>query len=112
MAKDFSNMPVARIRLWSTNVDHLDMVAKAIRAVAERVGVPVRGPVPLPTKRLEVPTLRLPHGEGTKVWDHWELRIHKRLIDVVADEKVMRQIMRIKVPDDVYIEIQIKRPRR
>ncbi|MEL9929414.1 MAG: 30S ribosomal protein S10, partial [Sulfolobales archaeon] len=53
--------------------------------------------------------LRLPHGEGTKVYEKWEMRIHKRLIDVAADERVMRQIMRIRVPQNVYIEVEIIR---
>ncbi|MCC6010666.1 MAG: 30S ribosomal protein S10, partial [Fervidicoccaceae archaeon] len=51
--------------------------------------------------------LKLPHGEGSKHWEHWEMRIHKRLIDVASDERVMRQIMRIRVPDDVYVEIEL-----
>jgi small subunit ribosomal protein S10 len=99
----------ARIRLWSTDVKALDMVARQIKETAAKLGVKVRGPVPLPTKRLEVSTLRLPHGEGTKVYEHWEMRIHKRLIDVEINERVMRNIMRIKVPSNVYIEIQLMR---
>lgn len=98
---------IARIRLWSTNKNSIDKVAQQIKSIAEKAGVKVRGPVPLPTKRLVVPVLRLPHGEGSKHWEHWEMRIHKRLIDVASDEKVMRQIMRIRVPDDVYVEIEL-----
>lgn len=98
---------VARIRLWSTNKNSIDKVAQQIKSIAEKAGVKVRGPVPLPTKRLVVPVLRLPHGEGSKHWEHWEMRIHKRLIDVASDERVMRQIMRIRVPDDVYVEIEL-----
>ena len=37
------------------------------------------------------------------------MRIHKRLIDVDADDRFMRQIMRIRVPDDVFIEIEVLR---
>jgi ribosomal protein S10 len=43
------------------------------------------------------------------VYEKWEMRIHKRLVDVAADERVMRQIMRIRVPQDVYIEAEILR---
>ncbi|ABU81249.1 30S ribosomal protein S10 [Ignicoccus hospitalis] len=100
---------MARIKMWSTDVKSIEEVAKQIREIAERSGVEVRGPVPLPVKRLEISTLRLPHGEGTKVFDHWEMRIHKRLIDVELNDKVMRNIMRIRVPSNVYIEIQIKK---
>ncbi len=98
-----------RIRLWSTNVQHLTSVAEQLVSIAKKAGVEVRGPVPLPVKRLVVPVLRLPHGEGTKVYEKWEMRIHKRLIDIAADEKVMRQIMRVRVPDDVYIELELLR---
>ncbi len=98
-----------RIRLWSTNVSHLTEVADQLVNIAKKAGVEVKGPVPLPVKRLVVPVLRLPHGEGTKVYEKWEMRIHKRLIDIVADEKVMRQIMRVRVPDDVYIELELLR---
>ena len=98
---------IARIRLWSTNKNSIEKVAQQIKSIAEKAGVKVRGPVPLPTKRLVVPVLRLPHGEGSKHWEHWEMRIHKRLIDVASDERVMRPIMRIRVPDDVYVEIEL-----
>ncbi len=98
-----------RIRLWSTNVESLNYVIDQIKSVVTKAGAKMRGPIPLPTKRLVVPTLRLPHGEGSKKWDRWELRIHKRIIDLYADERVMRQIMRVRVPEDVYIEIEILR---
>jgi len=102
---------VVRIRLWSTDVNNLNYVVSQIVDIAKRAGVRVRGPIPLPTKRLVIPTLRLPHGEGSKVWDKWEMRIHKRLIDVEADERVMKQIMRVRVPENVYIEIELRRRR-
>ena len=98
----------AEIRLWSTNKDSLNYIVEEIRRIASKSGVRMRGPIPLPTKRLVVPTLRLPHGEGSKKWDKWEMRIHKRLIILDADERVMRQIMRVRVPEDVYIEIRLK----
>ncbi len=97
----------ARIRLWSTNVESLEKVTNQIKTIAEKAGVRIRGPVPLPTKRLIVPVMKLPHGEGSKHWEKWEMRIHKRLVDVTSDERVMRQIMRIRVPEDVYIEIEL-----
>lgn len=98
----------AEIKLWSTNVEHLNTIVEEIRRIAQKAGVRVRGPIPLPTKRLVVPTLKLPHGEGSKKWDKWEMRIHKRLIILDADERVMRQIMRVRVPEDVYIEIRLR----
>ena len=98
----------AEIRLWSTNVNNLNNVAERIKEIAKKSGVRIRGPIPLPTKRLVVPTLKLPHGEGSKKWDKWELRIHKRLIIIDADERVMKKIMMVRVPEDVYIEIRLR----
>jgi|UniRef100_A0A7J2TBF1 ribosomal protein S10(archaeal)/S20(eukaryotic) len=100
---------VVRIRLWSTDPNNLNYVVSQIVDIAKKAGVRIKGPIPLPVKRLAIPVPRLPHGEGSKVWDKWELRIHKRLIDIEANEHVIRQIMRVRVPDNVYIEIEIKR---
>jgi small subunit ribosomal protein S10 len=95
-----------RIYLWSTSPKSLQEVVEQIREIAMKTGAPMRGPIPLPTKRLEVPVFRLPHGEGSKYWDHWEMRIHKRIIDIAADERVLRRLMRIQIPRDVRIEIK------
>lgn len=101
-------MQKARIRLSSTDPKKLDEVCQQLVGIAERVGIKLSGPIPLPTRRIVVPTRRSPDGEGTATWDRWELRVHKRLIDMQADERAMRQIMRIQVPEEVTIEIELK----
>jgi len=97
----------ARIRLTSTDRDSLESVCNELKGIAEKTGVKVAGPIPLPTKSLVVPTRKSPCGEGTHTWDHYSMRIHKRLLDIDANERVMRRIMRIKVPDNVYIEMTL-----
>ncbi len=97
----------ARIHLTSTDITRLEEVCKELKDIAVTTGVRVAGPIPLPTKRLRVPTRKSPCGEGTATWDRFEMRIHKRLLDIDANERCMRRIMRIKVPDDVYIEITL-----
>ena len=101
-------MQKARIRLSSTDQKKLDDVCKQIADIVERTGVNMSGPIPLPTRRIIIPTKKAPDGEGTITWDKWELRIHKRLIYMDADERAMRQIMRVQVPEDVTIEIELK----
>jgi small subunit ribosomal protein S10 len=98
----------ARISLTSTKSTKLEEVCSQIKMIAERTGVAIRGPVPLPTKLLKVPCRKSPDGEGTETWDHWEMRIHKRLIDLDASDRVLRQLMRIQVPDGVHIEIVLR----
>jgi small subunit ribosomal protein S10 len=100
-------MQKARIKLASTNVRSLEEVCNQVKQIAERTGVRMSGPIPLPTKRIRITTRKSPDGEGTATFDRWELRVHKRLIDIEADERAMRQIMRIRVPEDVTIEIEL-----
>lgn len=95
----------ARIRLSGTSPQTLDHVCEQVKSIAEKTGVTISGPIPLPTKKLIVPTLKSPDGEGTATWDHWQMRVHKRLIDLDADERALRQLMRIQVPKDISIEI-------
>jgi small subunit ribosomal protein S10 len=54
-----------------------------------------------------IPTRKTPCGQGSGSWDKWEMRVHKRLIDIDADERAIRQIMRVRIPDSVYIEIEL-----
>ena len=97
----------ARIKLTSSNLENLNQVCKEIKGITEKTGVKVKGPHPLPRKRLKVVTRKAPSGQGTNTYDRWEMRIHRRLIDMDADDRTMRQLMRLKVPEDVFIEVSL-----
>ncbi|MGP3667497.1 MAG: 30S ribosomal protein S10 [Candidatus Bathyarchaeota archaeon] len=97
----------ARIRLTSIDYKKLDEICKEIKDIAEKLGTKVSGPIPLPTRKIHAPTRKSPCGEGTHTWDRWELRVHKRLIEVDANERLMRRIMRVRIPDDVFIEVSL-----
>ena len=98
----------ARIKLTSTDADKLQDVCDEIKNIAKRIGVKLVGPIPLPTKKLVVPTRKTPCGDGSNTWDRFEMRVHKRLIEIDARDRVMRSIMRIRVPNEVYIEMEIR----
>ena len=98
----------ARISLTGTSPERVDGVCGQIKQIAERTGVAIAGPIPLPTKHLVVPVRKAPSGEGSETYDHWEMRVHKRLIDLDADDRALRQLMRIQVPDSVNIEIVLR----
>lgn len=98
----------ARIKLTSTDTEKLEGVCDEIKNIAKRIGVKIVGPIPLPTKKLVVPTRRTPCGDGSDTWDRFEMRVHKRLIEIDARDRVMRSIMRIRVPNAVYIEMEIR----
>lgn len=98
----------ARIKLTSTDAVKLQDVCNEIKNIAKRIGVKLVGPIPLPTKKLVVPTRKTPCGDGSNTWDRFEMRVHKRLIEIDARDRVMRSIMRIRVPNEVYIEMEIR----
>ena len=95
----------ARIKLTSTNLEQLDRVANEIKEITEKTGVKMKGPQPLPTKMLKITTRRAPTGEGTHTFDHWQMRIHRRILDVQPDDRTMRQITKLRIPDDVKVEL-------
>jgi small subunit ribosomal protein S10 len=99
---------VARIRLMSTDVGQLDGICKEMKRIAEKSGVKMRGPIPLPTKKLKLPVRKSPSGQGTATWEDYELRIHKRLIDIDADDRTMRQIIRLNVSRSIFVEIELR----
>ena len=98
----------ARISLTGTDPQKVDSVCAQIKLISERTGVSMAGPIPLPTKRLIVPVRKAPDGEGSETYDRWQMRVHKRLIDLDADDRALRQLMRIQVPDGVNIEIVLR----
>ncbi len=106
-------MQKARIKLAGRDPKQLDNICNEIKDTAEKLGVAVSGPIPLPTKRIKIPVMKTPCGDGMhrggggKNWEKWEMRIHKRVLDVGANERVLRQITRIPIPRDVNIEIEL-----
>ena len=100
-------MPVARIKLASVNIDQLNELTRSIKDIASKSGVVIRGPIPLPTKKLKITTRKSPCGNGTATFDHFEMRIHKRVIDLPMDERVLHSIMRIPSPREINIEIEM-----
>ena len=97
----------ARIRLSSNDLDDLKNVCQQIEEVCKQTGIKKFGPIPLPTKRLVVPVRKSPCGEGTNTWAKYEMRLHKRLIDIIAGERSMHLIMKIQIPETVLVEIEL-----
>ena len=98
-----------RIRIRLKAYDHrvLDQSAQRIVETAERTGATVVGPVPLPTK-IEKFTVRRGAFIDKNSQEPFEIRTHKRLIDVVdPDSKTIDTLMRLNLPAGVDIEINL-----
>lgn len=100
-------MQRARIKLASTDIEKINSVCTSIQDIVERTGVEMHGPIPLPTKKLKVTTRKCPCGDGKATWDRFEMRIHKRLIDLGVDERALRLVMRVPIPEGLNIEIEM-----
>ena len=100
-------MSKVRIKLKSIDIGKLNEVIDTIKQIASNAGTPISGPIPLPTKRLKITTRKSPCGDGTATFDRCEMRIHKRIIDLVANEKVLHNIMRMSIPRTVNIKIEM-----
>jgi small subunit ribosomal protein S10 len=95
-----------RIRLKAYDHRVLDESAKRIVETAERTGATVVGPVPLPT-RIERFTVRRSTFIDKDSHEHFEIRTHKRLIDVIEpNNKTIDSLMRLNLPAGVDIEIK------
>jgi len=101
-------MPKVRIKLNSTDIEMLNAICESIKDIAKKSGIAISGPVPLPTQRLKITTRKSPCGNGTATFDNFEMRIHKRLIDLPANEKVLHHIMKMQIPRSVNIKIEMK----
>lgn len=96
-----------RIRLKAYDHRVLDQSARRIVETAERTGARVVGPVPLPT-RIERFTVRRSSFIDKNSQEHFEVRTHKRMIDVLdPDSKTIDTLMRLNLPAGVDIEIKI-----
>ena len=96
-----------RIRLKAYDHRVLDESAKRIVETAEHTGATGVGPVPLPTQ-IERFTVRRSTFIDKDSHEHFEIRTHKRLIDVVEpDNKTIDSLMRLNLPAGVDIEIKL-----
>jgi small subunit ribosomal protein S10 len=96
-----------RIRLKAYDHEVVDQSTKKIVETVLRTNAQVRGPVPLPTEKHRYTVVRSPHKYKDSR-EHFEMRIHKRLIDIVEPTpKTVDSLQRLELPAGVDIEIKI-----
>uniref|UniRef100_A0A2K6SGG3 Small ribosomal subunit protein uS10 domain-containing protein n=1 Tax=Saimiri boliviensis boliviensis TaxID=39432 RepID=A0A2K6SGG3_SAIBB len=61
----------------------------------------------MPTKTLRIATRKAPCGEGSKTWDRFQMRIHKRLIDLHSPSEIVKQITSFSIEPGVEVEVTI-----
>ncbi|PWV61727.1 30S ribosomal protein S10 [Plasticicumulans acidivorans] len=102
-------MASQRIRIRLKAFDHrlIDQSAREIVETAKRTGAQVRGPVPLPSKHEVFTVLVSPHV-NKDARDQYELRTHKRLMDIVdPTEKTVDALMKLDLAAGVDVQIKL-----
>ena len=96
-----------RIRLKAFDHRLIDNSAREIVETAKRTGAQVKGPVPLPTKMERFTVLISPHV-NKDARDQYELRTHKRLMDILAPtDKTVDALMKLELPAGVDVQIKL-----
>ena len=97
-----------RIRLKAFDHQIIDESSKKIVETVARTNATVRGPIPLPTDNHRYTVIRGPHVDKDSR-EHFEMRIHKRLIDIVdANAKTVETLQRLEIAAGVDIEIKLQ----
>ena len=92
--KKIVKMSMAKIYIEGNNPHTIDELGKTIKDIAIKAGVEVSGPQPNPVKRATI------NGK--------EVKVHSRLIKVYPDEKVLRRILSVNVPEGVKVTMKIE----
>ena len=98
-----------KIRIKLAAYDHkmVDQATERIVETMKKAGAKISGPIPLPTEKEIVTILRSPHKYKDSR-EQFELRTHKRLIDIVKpSEKVVEALTSLELPAGVEIEIKL-----
>ncbi|NIP73791.1 MAG: 30S ribosomal protein S10 [Gammaproteobacteria bacterium] len=102
-----ANKQRIRIRLKSFDYRLIDKSAAEIVETAKRTGAQVKGPIPLPTKRERFTVLISPHV-NKDARDQYELRTHKRLMDIVEPtDKTVDALMKLDLAAGVDVQIKL-----
>jgi len=98
-----------RIRIRLKSFDHklVDRSCTEIVDTAKRTGAHVKGPIPLPTKKERFTVLISPHV-NKDARDQYELRTHKRLLDIVdPTDKTVDALMKLDLAAGVDVQIKL-----
>jgi small subunit ribosomal protein S10 len=96
-----------RIRIRAYDYRVLDKSTADIVETAKRTGARVAGPIPLPTRIEKYTVNRSPHVDK-KSMDQFEIRTHKRLLDIVdPTARTVDELKKLNLPSGVDITIKI-----
>ncbi len=101
-------MATQKIRIKLQSYDHnlIDLAASRIIEAAQKTGSKIAGPIPLPTDKEVVTIIRAPHKYKDSR-EQFEMRTHKRVIDIYTSAKALDSLMKLDLPAGVDINIKL-----
>merc|ERR1711990_204269 len=96
-----------RITITSKNCGAIERISNELVKAAKDKQLKVKGPVRMPTKTLRITTRKTPCCEGSKTWDRFQMRIHKRVIDLQSPTETVRQITQLSIDPGMDVEVTI-----
>merc|ERR1711978_223582 len=107
LQQDQEQVHKIRITITSKNCGAIERISNELVKAAKDKQLKVKGPVRMPTKTLRITTRKTPCGEGSKTWDRFQMRIHKRVIDLHSPSEIVKQITSISIEPGVEVEVTI-----
>ena len=96
-----------RIRIKAFDHEIIDQSTKKIVETVTRTSATIRGPIPLPTDKHRYTVIRGPHIDKDSR-EHFEMRIHKRLIDIMSPTpKIIEALTNLTLPSGVNIDVKM-----
>ena len=96
-----------RLTLRGRETKPLEETCTQIISKSKNLHYKVKGPVRIPTKNLVITTRRSPCGNGTNTWDRFEMRIHKRVIDIYCPSSAIKEITEFRIDASVDVNLTI-----
>ena len=81
------------ITITSTKVKAVESLCADIKEKGKKKGIQIKGPVRIPTKTLRITCRKTPCGEGSKTWDHFQMRIYKRVLTMKTTPEIVKEIV-------------------
>ena len=95
----------SRLTLSAKEVKPLESVCNQIIEKTRSMNYKFRGPVRIPTKTLRITCRKTPCGEGSNTWDRFEMRLHKRVIDLNCPINKVKEITGFKIEPGIVVNV-------
>ncbi|CDW55414.1 small subunit ribosomal protein 20 [Trichuris trichiura] len=96
-----------QVALTSCNVPALERACAELIKSARDNDVKVKGPIRFPTKILRITCRKTPCGEGSKTWDRYEMRIHKRTVRMMTSLEKLKELTKLPIEPVVSIYVTV-----